>query len=651
MTIPARPSAALLLMIGLWILAPMCQAQVWHALGPSGGDVHALAVDPQNPQVVYLGTTDGHIFGSRDSGEHWQLLGRAGNSREAVVTSILVSPQNSNTIYASTWTREARGEGGGVFVSHDGGADWESLGLAGHAVRALVAAPSNSSELVAGALDGVFLSSGSGAHWLRISPANDRELQNVDSIAIDPHNPQIIYVGTFHLPWKTLDGGRHWVAIHSGMIDDSDVFSIAVDRTQPQRIFASACTGIYRSDNAGGQWTSIQGIPSSARRTHVVIQDPANPKIVYAGTTEGLWKTGDAGKSWKLVTPANWVVNALLVIPGSGRMVMGTDQLGVLLSDDGGEFFRVSNDGFNHRQIQALVFDPLHPGRGLAVLANAPETILETNDGGETWFPTGARLRAEDVRKVFASPVGWLAALEQGGLERYDVSRREWFHEDGILPAHSGNLTGSVPVFNDMAFTRAGWFAAMSAGLYVSRDAGRSWQPIRFFAKPLPVSSVLTWDGVHISMAASDCVFYSFNAGQTWRRRRLPQGAGPISQIAFAASRTILAAAQNGLYVSRDSGVSWILAAHGIPAAHPQNISISGKVWIAAMRDGGLYTSENQGYSWTRLPGSFADDDFTMVSAAPSANGIFAASSTDGLYLLNFDAEPTPVSASGTSRR
>ena len=62
----------------------------------------------------------------------------------------------------------------------------------------------------------------------------------------------IIYAGTFHLPWKTTDGGRTWRPIHDGMIDDSDVMSLLIDGPHPERLYASACSGIYRSDDGAG---------------------------------------------------------------------------------------------------------------------------------------------------------------------------------------------------------------------------------------------------------------------------------------------------------------------------------------------------------------------------------------------------------------
>ena len=97
-------------------------------------------------------------------------------------------------------------------------------------------------------------------------------------------------------------------------------------------------------------------------------------------------------------------------------MVIGTEKLGVLVSDDNGKHFRASNDGFYHRQIVALALDPAQSGRILAVLANAPDPILATQDGGRTWSPLGPGLGTGNLRHVYASPDGWWASLGRGGL-------------------------------------------------------------------------------------------------------------------------------------------------------------------------------------------------------------------------------------------
>src|SRR6202030_1187488 len=289
------------------------------------------------------------------------------------------------TLFASTWTGEKQGEGGGIYRSSDGGRSWRASGLAGHSGRALVAALSDPDTLVAGALDGLFRSHDAGKSWELITPAHDPELRNFDSLAVDPRNPKIIYAGTFHLPWKTTDGGQDWVAIHEGMIDDSDVLSLAVNPSNPEEIFASACSGIYRSDDAGLHWKQIQGIPDSSKRALVIRFDPANPGTLYAGTTDGLWKSTTGGDHWRRASASDWVINSLLVLPaidesGSFRVLLGTEQQGVLVSEGMSGKFEPANDGFEHRRIVSLTLDRENPGRLGAVLANASDPIVTTND-------------------------------------------------------------------------------------------------------------------------------------------------------------------------------------------------------------------------------------------------------------------------------
>src|SRR5579863_5307652 len=344
----------IVLLVPLLLAATAADAQVWKPLGPPGGDVRALAADPARHARIFLGTADGHVFGSEDSGAHWTLLGRASSQLDAVITAIVVDPRNGDMLFASSWTRDAA-VGGGVFRSADGGRTWSPAGLAGQAVRALAMAPSDPNQLVAGTLDGVYRSLDASRSWERISPNHHQELRNLDSLAIDSRDPEIIYAGTFHLPWKTADGGRNWNPIHQGMIDDSDVMSLLIDAGNPGRIYASACSGIYRSDNGAAQWRKIQGIPYQARRTYAIAQDPRQPASVYAATSEGLWKTPDAGMTWQRATPESMVVNTVVVSKGNpGRVLIGTEKFGVLASEDGGEHFRDANAGFDHRQILAF---------------------------------------------------------------------------------------------------------------------------------------------------------------------------------------------------------------------------------------------------------------------------------------------------------
>jgi len=645
------------------LLAPGLAAQTWRPMGPPGGDVRSLAADPADPRRIYLGTSDGHIFGSRDAGESWELLGRAGERQDTVVIKILVDLRDSSVLYAGTWTQDLHA-GGGVFRSADAGRTWEPLGLVGQPVRALAQALSEPNILVAGTLDGVYRSRNAGQDWQRISPPGHEEIRNLDSVAIDPQNPDVIYVGTFHLPWKTVDGGRTWFPIHAGMIDDSDVFSIVIDRENPRRVYASACSGIYRSDNGGGLWKKIQGIPFSARRTHVIAQDPERPGVVYAGTTEGLWLTANAGARWRRVTPRHWVINGLVASADRpGRLVLGTERLGILVSDDGGETFRTANDGFYHRQIVSLALDRHHPNRILAVLANAPEPILATEDGGRTWAPLGPGLSTEGLLRVYAGPDTWWAALERGGLMRYDTRKRAW------LPA--GMVTGEAAVVTDrrgrrspakspislrlvvrdLAFGRNIWFAATPEGLLASRNQGETWSLFPFGPLALPVNSVrVSHDERNLWLVSLRGMVFSRDAGQTWSWHDLPFEAGGALRLDVADDSTLVATARNGLYVSRDAGRTWQQAASGLPAAPAQDLALVGDVFLASMQTRGLFISYDRGLTWSRIEGTRAEGFFPVVTTREEGSVVFAASATEGLYEVELSSNAGSPAANGAQQ-
>ena len=649
-------------------LAAPVQAQVWQAMGPAGGDVRALASDPAHPEQLYLGTTDGAIFTSRDAGADWEPLGLIGENQNALVTGILVDPRNSARLYAATWTREASGEGGGVFLSSDGGATWRDSGLAGHAVRALVQSAADPAMLVAGALDGVFLSRDWGESWRRITPAGDAELRNFDSLAIDPRDPLVIYAGTFHLPWKTVDGGAHWTAIHAGMIDDSDVLSMVTDRDNPRRIFASACSGIYRSNDAGAVWEKLEGIPYSARRTPVIRQDAARPAILYAGTTEGLWKTEDSGASWRRISPRNWVVNSMVILPGDGgesRVLLGTEQHGVLASDDGGASFHASNEGFHHHRIVSLAVDPKDSERAAAVLENAPDALLMTGNGGKSWAPMSAGLDGDRVRQIFSSPMGWWVALASGGLARFDVIRNSWTRI-GVVSELSSSALGSAcdsaggrgeirafrPAVNDLFFGDSAWFAATEQGLFVSRDSGRSWADLPFGSAKLAVSSVrASPDGQHIRLVSSGGMIFSEDAGRTWVWHDLPLESGGAVRLEWASDNILLAAARTGLYISRDAGISWTKAQAGLPGGLADSVLTEQEFWLVSMHAAGLYISRDEGVTWARVKRSgsgivarVGDAQFPVLVEVGEAQRIYAGSANDGLFVLDFSGNSAPKS-------
>ena len=432
---------SLLLLLGTLPLS----ARTWQRLGPEGGMVISLAADRAG--TLYLGASDGHIFSSADRGAHWELRGRVGQRTDGVIAQLAADPQEPHRLFAAVWFREV-GAGGGVFRSDDGGAIWQPAGLQGEAVRGLEFAPSEPATLVAGTRSGVFRSLDSGRTWERISPGDDPELRNVDSVAVDPADSQIIYAGTYHLPWKTTDGGKTWKSIAAGLIDDSDIMSMRVDAANPARIYISACSGIYRSENRGEVWTKLQGIPYAARRTQAIVQDPRSPLVLYAATTEGLWVTRDTGENWERTTPKGWVVNGVAVLPpegaSAGRVLIGTEEQGVMVSEDAGETFFAGNQGFTHPVAKQLAGDPRDAAHLLLLLERNGGELLESRDAGKNWnaLPAGAGSRAQEkewsterIVRLQGTPWGWMAELAGGTLWSFSEKTASWKRWNPALSA------------------------------------------------------------------------------------------------------------------------------------------------------------------------------------------------------------------------
>ena len=258
-----------------------------------------------------------------------------------------------------------------------------------------------------------------GATWTQISPPGSHEIHEIESLAVDPADPGTVYAGTWHLPWKTTDGGKTWRNIKEGLIVDSDVFSIIVDPEHPHIVYLSACSGIYKSENAGTLFHKIQGIPTEARRTRVLMQDPENRQIVYAGTTEGLYKTVNGGKTFTLMTSSDVVVNDVYVDPGdSNRVLLATDRGGVLTSNDAGVTFTPSNRGISERKIAALLVDRNDPTHLYAGVVNDKQFggVFRSVDAGAHWEQFGAGLDGRDVFALAETKDGAIVAGTSHGI-------------------------------------------------------------------------------------------------------------------------------------------------------------------------------------------------------------------------------------------
>jgi photosystem II stability/assembly factor-like uncharacterized protein len=621
----------------------------WNAVGPDGGDARSIAAVPGDPSHLYLGTTNSWIYESTDEGASWHRLAKLESDDNLVVDHIVINQANSSVLYAAAWTLSH--PGGGLWVSRDGGRSWsESAGLHGQSIRAFVQAFSEPALLFAGTLEGVFRSKDWGATWIQISPKDSHEIHEVESLAVDPTNPEILYAGTWHLPWKTSDGGESWHSIKKGVIDDSDVFSIIIDPEKPQTVYASACSGIYKSETGGELFRKIQGIPATARRTRVLRQDPSNRKVVYAGTTEGLYKTTDGGRTFKRMTGPEVIVNDVSIDPANPqRVLLATDRGGVLASNDAATTFTQSNAGISERKVEALLVDRQNVQRIFAGVLNdkAFGGVFVSVDDGVRWKQIATGLDGRDVFALAQSPEGAILAGTNSGIFALDLDSSAWLPGGTIANAVPksakqgvrGSRVNTEKRVKDQLHAMDGrvfsldlsgdvWLAATSGGIFTSKDKGATWQggPVMGVAGYLSVAA----RGALMVAAMPNAVVLSRDAGLNWWPLSIPVALTRIQCVAFSADGTLWIGGREGVYFSRDTGKSWMWV-HRLPLVDVNDLfydAESGKVLVSSQISDFVYAIDAKTLEWKWWETGY------RLSAIRAAGGHLLAASLDSGVLL-----------------
>jgi photosystem II stability/assembly factor-like uncharacterized protein len=672
----------------------------WQVLGPNGGDVRVIAVDPRDKNRLYISTQDGQIHTSGDGGKSWKLLVNL-NRPLLVLDQLFVDSRDSKIIYTSGH----RGNfPGGFFKSSDGGITWkEAKELSGESVHSMVQATDDPNYLFVGTLTGVWVSKDSGDSWEKIK--SDTLPVNVDSMAIDPRRKSTIYAGTWWRAYKSTDSGKSWRLVKDGMIDDSDVFAINIDPRNADHIIASACSGIYESLNGGERWAKIQGIPAQSRRTRDILQHPTIAGMVYAATTEGFWMSTNGGKTWLLTTPRNLEINSIAVHPEDpNRIYIGTNNYGVMVSNDGGKNFAQTNDNFTSRFTYSVTPDVAQPNRLYATTQNTASSggfFFISNDGGHSWTqaksldinrvaPFAVLQDRVDPNRIFlGTNLGIYRSVDRGATwtlvtapktankkraaTRKPAAKKTTAKapanvaakavDDPNAPKIVPALTEKVKVLKFTNDDKNGILAGTDGGLYRTYDIDKGWEKISlgegmnenvFAIETSPLVPGTIWVGTAVSG-----VIVSTDDGKTWAKADATPVGIPISSIAIDPKRpnNVYVGTTQSLYISRDGGRSWNRARGHLPLGNYASILINpdnpDEVYVgsALENDGGVYFSSDAGAKWERMDTKAmmlpSRRVWSMAFDPADPNRIFAGSHSSGVYRI--DRRATSASAAQTA--
>ncbi len=342
----------------------------WRLIGPfrAGKSTMASGV-PGNPAIYYFGTAGSGVWKTIDGGQQWFCV--SDSLRLTSIGAVAVAPSHPDTVYAG-----ATGGSGGLYRSTDAGVHW---------------------DLVA--------SQAAGAG------------QSINSIAIDPHNANIVLAAGNSGLHRTTDGGASWQPV----LPDSQLAAVWVimDPDNPHNVYAAVRPqGGGRGGGGGG-------------RGAAPVTTPATDSQIYRSTDEGatFTKVSPTG-----LPGGNFGTIALAVAPRSnGLRVYDYVAQGVFRSDDGGEHWTRATDDprlIGGGQFHDIIVDPTDPN----ILWATQTSLYRSTDAGKTWESYVGAPSGADYNFVWIDPTNhydMILAVDQGTEISMDAGRTwtSWFNQ------------------------------------------------------------------------------------------------------------------------------------------------------------------------------------------------------------------------------
>jgi photosystem II stability/assembly factor-like uncharacterized protein len=628
---------------------------VWTRLGPQGGDIQAISMDPHNPGTLYA-ATDFAPFQSSDAGGSW-VKSNVPNQ------SLVFDPQDPNTIY--TFSQAA-----GVSKSTDGGKSWNAAntglpptGYYPPEVLAFVIDPLNSSNLYVGTWQGIFKSIDGGTSWNSANSGIPVLIDNVPALpysvpclAIDPRSPNTLYAveNGYATPggvivagglFKSTDGGGSWNPLNLGLPPNSSIDVVAVNPQNPSTLYVGSAYGIFKSTDGGSDWTPVNsglpafanGLPGGAAYFLVdsLAIDQQQPDTVYAAITNLIGsmvlKTTNGGASWSDAgsgLPENTTVRSLQIDSQIRTTLYAATGAGVFKSTDGAITWTPANSGL----ISTVIMDlAITPGNSSTLYAATFSELLKTTDGGKHWSAAdsgmafvGSPLAIDPQNTSTTFAIGCTIANYICGVVKsadggasWSVSQalpdfgNLWVTTLTIDPRNSNVVYATIQEFDECG----------EETLYKSVDGGMSWSHSLFSDLGVSAGCIL---GLAVDPRNTNNlygafqrggVFKSTDGGATWNIANSGLSANDAEALAIdpGSPGTIYAVSSAGVFKSSDGATSWNPAGSGLPdlssstgdccfrprlAVDPHN---SASVYLGIPVNGAhhVFQSSDGGASWT----------------------------------------------------
>ena len=563
--------------------------ETWKYIGlPKSEHISRIRIHPENPDIVYVGVignlwkpnTERGLYKTNDGGLTWEKILYV--SDKAGIGDIVIDPNNSRIIYATTWQMKRNGyrmDSGGpdskIFRSYDSGKTWEDIsefnGLPSFpwGIVGVTISPVNSKRIwamVEADNGGLFRSDDGGNNWEKVN--SNRALRQrawyYTRIYADTQNEDKVFVLNVSYGVST-DGGKTFTLKNAPHGDHHDLW---IDPNNNMRMVMADDGGAQVSNDGGNNWSTYFNQPTA--QFYRVSTDNSFPYRIYGAQQDNSTVRIKHRTSSSSITERDWEPSAggesahLAPDPKNNDIVFGGTYKGYMMMQD-----------HSNGQIRSVNVWPDNPaGSGAEVM----KYRFNWN------FPV--MFSPNDPKKLYAGS-NYLHVSENSGQTWKTISP---------------DLTRNIPE------------TIMSSGGPITQDNTGA----EYYANIFAIAESKLEEGVIWVGSDDGLIHITKDGGETWENITPPKKLSPelnminsIDPSPFKKGKAYIAATSYKfgdytpyLYKTEDYGKSWKLITDGINSSYYTRVVRSDKKrdgLLYAGTEWGMYISFDDGNSWSKF--------------------------------------------------